>query len=59
MPLYSTRRIVLGHHDSTIGLEADRAKIDIMVKLPPYKNEFKVSWEMLGSTGGSLKTFQR
>lgn len=50
---------MLGHHDSTIGLEADRAKIDIMVKLPPYKNEFKVSWEMLGSTGGSLKTFQR
>ena len=50
--------IVLGHRVSERGIEVDRAKIDVIEQLPPrlMSRESGVSWVMLVSTGGSLRT---
>ena len=53
--------IVLGHIISSRGIEVDKAKIDIISKLPPPTNVKKLdnSLVMQASTDGLLKTFQR
>ncbi|GJR13240.1 reverse transcriptase domain-containing protein [Tanacetum coccineum] len=38
MKLLDTERIVLGHKVSSAGLEVDKAKIDVILKLPPPTN---------------------
>ena len=53
--------IVLGHIISSRGIEVDKAKIDIISKLPPPTN-VKTIRQFLGHAGfyrRSLKNFQR
>ncbi|GJS65448.1 reverse transcriptase domain-containing protein [Tanacetum coccineum] len=53
--------IVLEHKVSRAGLEVDKAKIDIISKLPPLLmlKALEVFWDMPVSTDVSLKTFQK
>ncbi|GKD38566.1 reverse transcriptase domain-containing protein [Tanacetum coccineum] len=53
--------IVLGHKVSSAGLEVDKAKINIILKLPPPTNikGIRSFWDMLVFTDISLKTSQK
>ncbi|GKD29624.1 reverse transcriptase domain-containing protein [Tanacetum coccineum] len=53
--------IVLGHKVSGAGLEVDKAKIDVISKLPPLlmSKALEVFWDMPISTNVSLKTSQK
>jgi len=61
--------IMLGHKISRRGIEVDKAKIDVIDKLPPLVNvnfplqlmlkAYKVFWVMLDSISNSLKTFPK
>ncbi|GJY45003.1 reverse transcriptase domain-containing protein [Tanacetum coccineum] len=53
--------IVLGHKVSGAGLEVDKAKIDVISKLPPIlmSKALEVFQDMLISIDVSLKTFQK
>ena len=50
MPLYGTRGIVLGHRISARGIEIDKAKIEIIKKLPP-STSVKGIQSFLGQVG--------
>ena len=55
------RGIVLGHEISRRGIEVDKAKIEVIAKLPP-PNALRISnlfLGMLGSTDGLLMTLTK
>ena len=53
--------IVLGHIISEKGIEVDKAKVDLISKLPPPTNVKTVTqfWGMQDFIGGSYKTSQK
>ena len=53
--------IVLGHEISKRGIEVDKAKIEVIAKLPPSKSikDIRSFLGMLGSTDGSLRILEK
>ncbi|RVW14734.1 Retrovirus-related Pol polyprotein from transposon opus [Vitis vinifera] len=58
---YSSKELSLGHIISKKGIEVDKAKVELIIKLPPPTTVKGVrhSLAMLGSTGGLLKDFSK
>jgi len=55
------RGIVLGHEISRRGIKFDKAKIEVIAKLPQPKciKDIQFFWAILGSTDGLLRTLAK
>ena len=61
MLLHGETWIVLGHEISRRGIEVDKAKVEVIAKLPPPKSikDIRTFLGHAGSTDGSLRTLAR